>query len=237
VVLLTVNDIFVQYDGVSVLNGISIDAPEGSVTTIIGANGAGKTTTLRAISGLVPLKSGEIWFQGTRLDGEKPQRVVGRGVTHVPEGRGLFPWMSTYENLLTGAWNRRDKKEMLSDLDKVYDYFPVLKKSRNKLARNMSGGEQQMLAIGRALMARPRLYLLDEPSMGLAPMLVETVLETIRRIAKDQAVGVVLVEQNASLALEVADTAYVLELGKVVLKGNAEQIKSNPEVRRVYLGV
>jgi len=229
--------IVVHYDGIEVLKGISIDADQGVVTTLIGANGAGKTTMLRAISGLVPLASGEIWFTGERVDGMRPEDIVMKGITHVPEGRGLFPYMTVYDNLMTGAYLRKDKEGIKNDLERVYEYFPVLRKMSNRLARNMSGGEQQMLAFGRGLLAHPRLYLLDEPSIGLAPLLVQEVMLTVKRIAEEEKIGVILVEQNASLALSLAKRGYVLELGKVVLEGDPQQLIDDPNVKKAYLGI
>jgi branched-chain amino acid transport system ATP-binding protein len=235
--LLSLKNVVVRYGGVSALKGVSLSADEGAITTLIGANGAGKTTTLRAVSGLVPLASGEIWFADERIDGIKPEDIVRKGVTHVPEGRGLFPWMSVHDHLLTGAFLRRDKDGIKRDIERVYEYFPVLRRMKNRLARNMSGGEQQMLAFGRGLLANPRLFLLDEPSMGLAPILVEEIMHTISRIAEEEGTGILLVEQNASLALALAKRAYVLELGKVVLEGSAEELVGHPEIKRAYMGV
>jgi branched-chain amino acid transport system ATP-binding protein len=235
--VLNLKNIVVHYDGIEVLKGVSIEAEEGFVTTLIGANGAGKTTTLKAISGLVPLASGEIWFRGERIDGMNPEGIVGKGITQVPEGRGLFPWMTVYDNLMVGAYLRTDKGSIGRDLDKVYEYFPALKKMTKRLARNMSGGEQQMLAFGRGLLANPKLYLLDEPSMGLAPFLVQEIMQTIKRIAEEESGGVILVEQNARLALNLARKAYVLELGKIVLEGDAKELINDSSVKRAYLGM
>jgi branched-chain amino acid transport system ATP-binding protein len=235
--LLNLKNISVHYNGIEVVKGVSIDTEEGAVTTLIGANGAGKSTILRAISGLVTLAFGEIWFRGERIDGLKPDDIVKKGITHVPEGRGIFPWMSVYDNLMTGAYLRKDEPGIKRDMEKVYGYFPVLKKMSKRLGRDMSGGEQQMLAFGRGLLANPKLYLLDEPSIGLAPILVEDVMRTVERIAKEEGLGVVLVEQNASLALNVAKKAYVLELGKVVLEGSANELRDHPEVKKAYLGM
>ena len=235
--MLSLKDIVVHYDGIKVLKGVSLEAVEGSVTTLIGANGAGKTTTLKAISGIVPLASGEIWFMDERIDGMKPEDIVNKGVTQVPEGRGLFPWMTVYDNLMAGAYLRTDREGIRRDLEKVYEYFPVLKKMTKRLARNMSGGEQQMLAFGRGLLANPRLYLLDEPSMGLAPFLVQEIMQTIKRIAEEEQGGVILVEQNARLALNLARQAYVLELGRVVLEGDARELINDANVKKAYLGM
>lgn len=236
--MLSLKSIVVRYGEVTALKGLSLEAEAGAITTLIGANGAGKTTTLRAISGLVPIASGEIWFDGQRLDGLKPEEVVKKGITQVPEGRGLFPWMSVQDNLLTGAFLRRDKGAIKKDLEKVYEYFPALREMRNRLAKDMSGGQQQMLAFGRGLLAKPKFFLLDEPSMGLAPLIVENIIHnTIKRIAEEEKTGILLVEQNASLALDLADKAYVLELGEIVLEGRAKELKGHPEVKSAYLGV
>ncbi|MEW5723228.1 MAG: ABC transporter ATP-binding protein [Thermodesulfobacteriota bacterium] len=235
--MLELKNIVVRYGKKLALKDVSLEAGKGVITTLIGANGAGKSTTLRAISGLAPLESGEIWFDGERVDGRKPEDVVRMGVTHVPEGRCLFPWMSVHDNLLTGAYLRRDKEGVKRDLAKVYEYFPVLNEMRKRLARNMSGGQQQMLAFGRGLLANPKFFLLDEPSIGLAPLVVEDIINTIKRIAEEEKAGILLVEQNASLALEVAERAYVLEVGKVVLAGGAKELQGHPEVRSAYMGV
>jgi branched-chain amino acid transport system ATP-binding protein len=235
--LLSLKNVFVHYDGIEVLRGISLDADQGCVTTLIGANGAGKTTLLRVISGLVSPHSGEIWFMGERIDGMRPEDIVMKGITHVPEGRGLFPYMTVYDNLMTGAYSRKEKEGIRQDLERVYSYFPVLRKMRTRLARNMSGGEQQMLAFGRGLLANPRLYLLDEPSIGLAPLLVQEVMVTVRKIAEEEKIGVILVEQNATVALSLAKKAYVLELGRIVLEGDPHELIDDPNVKKAYLGI
>jgi len=234
--LLSLKNIVVRYGKKLALKRIYIEAEEGGITTLIGANGAGKSTTLRAISCLVPLTSGEIWFAGERIDVMKPEDVVGKGITHVPEGRGLFPWMNVHDNLLTGAFLRKDKNGLKRDIERVYEHFPVLSDMRKQLARNMSGGQQQMLAFGRGLLANPKFFLLDEPSMGLAPLIVEEIIKTIKKIAEEEKTGILLVEQNASLALDVAEKAYVLELGEIVLEGSAEELKDNPDVKSAYMG-
>lgn len=226
----------VRYGKVSAIQNISIAVPEAGVVTIIGGNGAGKTTTLRAISGLARLASGEIRFDGERIDGLPADRIVARGIAHVPEGRRIFRDLTVEENLKTGAFLRRDHDAVATDLDAVYQRFPRLAERRRQLAKTMSGGEQQMLAIGRALMAKPRLLLMDEPSMGLAPVIVEEIAKIIREISRD-GVPVVLVEQNAELALELARYAYVLETGGVALEGKAEELHDNDHVRQAYLGI
>ena len=226
----------VNYGSVSAIRDISLAVPEGGIVTIIGGNGAGKTTTLRAISGLTPVGSGEIHFNGERIDKLPADKIVGRGIAHVPEGRRVFPDLTVEENLRTGAFLRRDKPAVEADLESVYGRFSRLRERRKQLAKTMSGGEQQMLAIGRALMSKPKLLLLDEPSMGLAPVIVEDIARIIEEI-KTQGVPVVLVEQNAELALELADYAYVLETGTLALEGPAAELHDNAHVRAAYLGV
>lgn len=234
--LLEVVGASVSYGKISAIRDISINVPGGGIVTIIGGNGAGKTTTLRAISGLAPLSSGEIRFEGERIDQLAPDRIVARGIAHVPEGRRVFPDLTVEENLRTGAFLRRDAAAVAGDLDRVYDRFARLRERRRQLAKTMSGGEQQMLAIGRALMARPRLLLMDEPSMGLAPVIVEDIARIVEEIGAE-GVPVVLVEQNAELALELADYAYVLETGAMALKGPAGELHGNEHVRAAYLGI
>ena len=233
--LLEVSHATVHYHKVAALRGVSMNVPDGSVITIIGANGAGKSTLLRAISGLEPLTDGEIRFDGRRIDGMPPEQVVARGVAQVPEGRRIFPELTVLENLLTGAYLRRDREAAARDLEGVFEHFPRLKERRRQWAKTLSGGEQQMLAIGRALMSNPRLLLLDEPTIGLSPVLVQEMARIIREI-HERGVPVVLVEQNAELALTLADYAYVLEIGSVALHGPAADLHENEHVRRAYLG-
>jgi branched-chain amino acid transport system ATP-binding protein len=238
--LLAVRNVEVVYDEVIlVLRGLSLDVPKGAVVALLGANGAGKSTTLKAISGLLKAEDGkvtrgEILFDGERIDGTDPDRIVRRGIFQVMEGRRIIADMTIRENLRLGAFTRRDH-EVARDLDMVLDYFPRLKE-RTGLAGYLSGGEQQMLAIGRALMARPKMILMDEPSMGLSPLLVKEVFSIIRRINRDLGVTVLLVEQNARAALSVAAYGYVMEQGKVVLDGTAEALQTNEDVKEFYLG-
>jgi len=234
--LLEMRDATVVYDKVHAIRGISLQVPASGIVTIVGGNGAGKTTTLRAISGLARLAGGEIRFDGDRIDTLEPDRVVARGIAHVPEGRRVFPEMTVEENLRTGAFLRRDTRAVAADLESVYDRFPRLRERRRQTAKTMSGGEQQMLAIGRALMTGPRLLLMDEPSMGLAPVIVEEIGRIILEI-KARGVPVVLVEQNAEMALEIADYAYVLENGALALEGPARELHDNEHVRAAYLGI
>jgi branched-chain amino acid transport system ATP-binding protein len=234
--LLEVKNAFVNYGNISAIRDISMSAEEGSIVTIIGGNGAGKSTTLRAISGLSPIKSGEIHFNGKRIDNMPAHKIVGEGIAHVPEGRRIFPDLTVEENLRTGAFLRNDKPAIEADLEDVFERFPRLKERRVQMAKTMSGGEQQMLAIGRALMAKPKLLLMDEPSMGLAPIVVEEIAVIIEQI-NAQGMTVILVEQNAELALELANYAYVLETGDMALEGPAHELHENDQVRAAYLGV
>ena len=233
--MLNVRNIVVHYEGVEALKGVSIDAPTGSVTTLIGANGAGKSTCLRAISGLVPLTSGEIWFEGKRIDDMEPEEIVRLGIAHVPEGRRVFSTMSVFDNLMTGAFLRKDKEEIKKDLERVFNYFPILRSRMRQLAKKLSGGEQQILAFGRALLSRPKLLILDEPSLGLAPLMVQAMGEHIKQVV-DDGYSVILVEQNASLALSLAKKAYVLEIGEVALEGDARELEVDAHVKKFYLG-
>jgi branched-chain amino acid transport system ATP-binding protein len=233
--LLEVSDIHTFYGNIEALKGISVEVEDGECVTLIGSNGAGKSTTLRSISGLSPPRQGSIRFKGREITETPPQEIVSMGVAQSPEGRHVFPRMTVQENLLLGAYLRRDQSEIASDLDHVYDLFPRLKERQRQKGGTMSGGEQQMLAIGRALMAKPELLLLDEPSMGIAPILVERIYETIAEINR-QGTTILLVEQNANFALDVSSRGYVLETGKVALSDNSASLRENPEVQRAYLG-
>jgi branched-chain amino acid transport system ATP-binding protein len=233
--LLEINDVHVHYHKVAALKGIDMEVPDDGIVTIIGANGAGKSTTLRAISGLVGISKGAIVFAGKRIDGLAPEKIVALGIAHVPEGRRVFPGLTVEENLRTGAFLRHDHTEVAKDLDEVFQHFPRLKERRKQWARSLSGGEQQMLAIGRALMSRPKMLVLDEPSMGLSPVMVQEIARIVRDIVA-RGVPVVLVEQNAELALKLARYAYVLETGSIALKGPAHELHDNAHVRRAYLG-
>ena len=224
-----------QYGASKVLHGIDFAVEEGGITTILGANGAGKTTTLRAVCGMVKTQ-GELRFDGTRIDGKATESIVRLGVAHVPDGRGTFVNLSVEENLRLGAYTRRDKAVVALDFDRMYGYFPRLRERRLQQAGTLSGGEQQMLAVARALMLRPRLLLLDEPSFGLAPLIVQQLFEILRGINQSDRIGMLLVEQNAAMALALADNAYLLETGRVVMSGSAETIRNDESVRRSYLG-
>ena len=235
--MLETRDLTVKYDLISALSEVSISAEERTITTIVGSNGAGKTTLLKTISGLIRPASGEIRFLGERIDAASPTAIVRMGISQVPEGRELFPRISVYDNLMVGAYLRKDKKAIRRDLEQIYQHFPILKDRRRQLARNLSGGEQQMLAFGRALMSDPKLLLLDEPSIGLAPVIEQKIMETISVLAIEHNVGVVLVEQNAALALSVASHGYVLEQGSLVLQGPANELIRDDSVRAAYLGL
>ena len=242
--ILSLKNIEVIYDHVIlVLKGVSLDVPEGGIVALLGANGAGKSTTLKAISNLLHSERGEVTkgainFKGERVDGQTPNSMVRRGLVHVMEGRHCFGHLTVEENLLTGAYTRRDGSAAVrQDLEMIYSYFPRLKERRQSLAGYISGGEQQMTAIGRALMSRPRMMLLDEPSMGLAPQLVEQIFEITRRINQEQGVSVLLAEQNTNMALKYANYGYILETGRVVLDGEAKTLRENADVAEFYLGV
>jgi branched-chain amino acid transport system ATP-binding protein len=233
--LLDVRDINVHYGKVEAVRRVCLQVMEGEIVTLLGANGAGKTTVLRAISGLKYPTSGEIWFCGRRIDKIRPSQVVRRGVGHVPEGRGLFPNMKVEDNLLMGAYARRDGEAIKQDLQRIYQHFPRLKERRSQRAYSMSGGEQQMVAIGRALMCKPKLLVLDEPSLGLSPIMVDEIAAIIREIHK-QGISVLMVEQNAAIALGLADRGYVMETGQIVLVGTKDELYKDPRVKKAYLG-
>jgi len=234
--LLSVKNIVACYGLIQVLQGISIEVGKGDIIGLIGVNGAGKTTTLKVISGLVSVTSGEIWFMGNRIDKMTPENIVRQGIAHVPERKRLFPYMTVYENLIMGAFLRKDQIGIKKDLEEVYKYFPRLKERRKQKVSSMSGGEQQMVAIGRALLSHPKLLLVDEPSLGLAPILIQKLEDIIRQIVEKKQTSVILVEQNINLALKVAKRIYVLEKGCVVLQGNSKQIQKNEYVK-ILLGL
>jgi branched-chain amino acid transport system ATP-binding protein len=233
--MLTVDDLHVYYGNIAAVKGISLTVYPGEIVTLIGGNGAGKSTTLRTISGLLRPKRGEVRFEGERVSGLKGHEVAKRGIAQSPEGRRIFPRMTVTENLELGAFLRTDKAAIAADMEHVFELFPRLKERLTQKSGTLSGGEQQMLAMGRALMAQPRLLLLDEPSMGLAPVLVESVFETIQKV-NEQGTTVLLVEQNALAALNIANHAYVLETGLITLEGPAKELAHNDEVRKAYLG-
>ena len=233
--LLEVKDLFAGYGGTEVLHGLSMEIEEGSITTLLGANGAGKTTTLRALCKMIKVR-GQIIFDGQAVEGKATEDIVRLGVAHVPDGRGTFGSLSTEENLRLGSYTRKDKDGVALDMERMYSHFPRLKERRNQQAGTLSGGEQQMLAISRALMLRPRLLLLDEPSFGLAPLIVREIFDIMQTINQSDKVTILLVEQNAAMALDMAKYAYLLETGKLVLSGLSKDLKQDEAVRRSYLG-
>jgi branched-chain amino acid transport system ATP-binding protein len=232
---LEVRRLHAAYGQTRVLHGLDFELDKGRITALLGANGAGKTTTLRALCAMVKTK-GEIRFAGSRIDGRGTEDIVRMGVAHVPDGRGTFAHLTTEENLRLGAYTRRDRAAVQGDLERVYAYFPRLAERRHQQAGTLSGGEQQMLAVSRALMLAPKLMLLDEPSFGLSPLLVGELFAILKRINEREEVSMLLVEQNAAMALELADTAYLIETGRVVLSGTSNELKRNDAVRRAYLG-
>jgi len=235
--MLKLNNITTYYGNIQALKGISIDVSEGEIITLIGANGAGKSTTLMSICGIVPPKSGEILFMDQPIHNMKPNDIVSLGISQVPEGRRIFPYLTVMENLDMGAFLRSDRDEMNNDLEYIFELFPILAERRNQAGGTLSGGEQQMLAVGRALMARPRLLLLDEPSLGLAPMVVKQIFEILTKINTESNTTIFLVEQNANLALQVAHRGYVMETGRITLSDTADNLFSNEGVRKAYLGM
>lgn len=234
--MLELQDLRVSYGPIPALHGISLRVPDGKIVTLLGTNGAGKSTTLRAISGLVQPHAGSIRFQDVEMAGLPAHRIVARGIAHVPEGRMIFSNLTVLENLRMGAYLRRDKRNFAGDMDSIFEMFPRLRERLRQSAGTLSGGEQQMLAIGRALMGRPRCLLLDEPSLGIAPILVQTIFERIVEINREAGLAILLVEQNANLALEISHYGYVLETGRITLEGDAATLRENPEVQAAYLG-
>ncbi len=234
-VLLSVHDVKVAYGGIQAVKGVSLEVREGELVSLIGSNGAGKTTTMKAITGLLPLGGGHIQLAGNTIDGQGPWDLVQQGLAMVPEGRGVFTRMTIVENLQMGAYIRDDNAAIADDIERVFTTFPRLKERRDQLAGTMSGGEQQMLAMGRALMSRPKVLLLDEPSMGLSPIMVDKIFEVIQEVSA-QGVTILLVEQNASRALQIADRGYVMESGLITLSGDAHEMLHDPKVREAYLG-
>jgi branched-chain amino acid transport system ATP-binding protein len=233
--MLEVKDLKVAYGRVLAVKGISFKVDQGQVVTLLGTNGAGKTTTLRTISGLIRPESGEIWFEGDRIDATPAHQVLTRGLAHSPEGRKIFPRLTVEENLMLGAFARKDKSGVAQDLERVFNLFDILRERRNQPAGTFSGGEQQMLAIGRAMMSRPKLLMLDEPSMGLSPLMMQRIMSTIVEL-QSEGVTILLVEQNAPAALSLANYGYVLEVGKIVLENTGEALLGDENVRKAYLG-
>ena len=234
--MLEIKNLTVNYGAITALHGITLSVKPGSIVTLIGGNGAGKTTTLRTISGLLKPQSGEVLYDGKSLVGLKPHRIVALGLSHVPEGRMVFANLTVHENLMMGAYLQRDKAIIRQELERVFTTFPRLQEREQQIAGTLSGGEQQMLAIGRALMSRPKFLMLDEPSLGLAPLLVKTIFEKIVEINRAHGLTILLVEQNANLALEISHFGYVLETGRIILQDQSAALRQNPQVKSAYLG-
>ncbi|AMB94324.1 ABC transporter ATP-binding protein [Aerococcus sanguinicola] len=234
--MLDIRDIHVSYGMIEALKGIDLKVEEGQIVSLIGSNGAGKTTTLKTISGLLRPTTGEILFEGKPLQKMSTIQIVRNGISQVPEGRHVFPKMTVYENLLMGAYSRTDRLQIIEDIEHMFEFFPILKERLNQDAATLSGGEQQMLAMARALMAKPRLLLLDEPSMGLAPIIIQQIFEIIQKIHKEEGTTVLLIEQNAKSALEISDYAYVLEVGRITAEGRGSELLDSEEVQKAYLG-
>lgn len=234
--MLEIRELCVNYGSIAALHGIDIDVPKGHIVTLIGGNGAGKSTTLRAVSGIVRARIGSIQFEGEEISKLEPHQIVGRGLCHVPEGRMIFANLTVMENLLLGAYRRKDKQAFPKDLDYIFGIFPRLQERQQQNAGTLSGGEQQMLAIGRALMAKPRCLMLDEPSLGIAPLLVKTIFEKIVEVNRELGITILLVEQNANLALEISNYGYVLETGRIILANESAKLREDPKVKECYLG-
>ncbi|MDF1730276.1 MAG: ABC transporter ATP-binding protein [Minwuia sp.] len=235
--ILTVSNVETYYGPIMAIRGVSIAVNEGDIVTVLGSNGAGKTTILKTISGVMDPRKGKVMFEGEDITSREPDWVMRRGISHVPEGREVFPFLSVQENLRMGAFTRKDAKGVVDDIDMVFNYFPVLKERREQPAGQLSGGEQQMLSISRALMARPKVMLLDEPSLGLSPRLVKEIFEIIVRLNKERGVTMLLVEQNANMALKTADFGYVLEVGRIVMEDPCEKLIQREDIQEFYLGV
>ena len=234
--VLEVRNVETFYGPIMAIRGVSLEVPKGKIVTILGANGAGKTTLLKTVSGVMDPEKGQILLNGEEIQGREPDQIVREGVAHVPEGREVFPFLSVEDNLMMGAFTRTDD-EITSDIQMVFDYFPVLLERRNQAAGTLSGGQQQMLAMGRGLMARPQILLLDEPSLGLSPILVQEIFSIVKRLNEEQSVTMMLVEQNARVALNAAHFGYVLELGRIVMAGEARKLLASEDIQEFYLGV
>ncbi len=235
--MLKIENIKTFYGNIQALQDVSIEVSEGEIITLIGANGAGKSTTLMSISGIEPPRSGKIFFEGKDITGMDPDKIVSLGIVQVPEGRRIFPFLTVRENLDMGAFLRNDKESIKKDIEYVFSLFPILAERRNQAGGTLSGGEQQMLAISRALMAKPRLLLLDEPSLGLAPIITQQIMEIIKKVNTENKTTIFLVEQNANLALKIADRGYVMETGRITMKDTAKNLREDEKVRKAYLGV
>jgi branched-chain amino acid transport system ATP-binding protein len=234
--LLRLSNVETSYGPIQAIRGVSLEVPEGSIVTVLGANGAGKTTVLKTISGVMDPDKGSVVFDGQQIQRRDPDKVARLGIAHVPEGREVFPYLSVRENLMMGAYARRDRDAIAGDLERIHDYFPVLAERSEQQAASLSGGEQQMLAIGRALMARPKLLLLDEPSLGLSPILMQEIFAIIARVNVEEGTTMLLVEQNAHMALEIAQIGYVLEVGRIVMEDTCARLREQKDIQEFYLG-
>ncbi len=234
--ILKIDNLESYYGPIMAIRGVSLIVEEGQIVTVLGANGAGKTTLLKTISGIMDPEKGTIALMGQKIQGKEPDKIVQMGITHVPEGREVFPILTVEENLRMGAYSRKDKENIMADLDLVYDYFPILRKCRLQQAGTLSGGQQQMMAIGRGLMARPKIMLLDEPSLGLSPLLTKDIFLIIKRLNVEQGVTMILVEQNAKVALDVANYGYVMELGRIVMSDQSLKLQNSKDIQEFYLG-
>ena len=234
--LLEINNLESFYGPIMAIRGVSLKVDKGQIVTVLGANGAGKSTLLKTISGIMDPEKGEVRFNGAPIQGQEPHKIVEQGIVHVPEGREVFPLLTVDENLSLGAYTRSDKAEIERDRQMVFDYFPILAERRNQEAGTLSGGQQQMLAIGRGLMLRPQIMLLDEPSLGLSPLLVQEIFAILRRLNSEEHVTMMLVEQNARIALELADIGYVMEIGRIVMDGSADRLMESEDIKSFYLG-
>ena len=234
--LLEINNLESFYGPIMAIRGVSLKVDKGQIVTVLGANGAGKSTLLKTISGIMDPEKGEVRFNGAPIQGQEPHKIVEQGIVHVPEGREVFPLLTVDENLSLGAYTRSDKAEIERDRQMVFDYFPILAERRNQEAGTLSGGQQQMLAIGRGLMLRPQIMLLDEPSLGLSPLLVQEIFAILRRLNAEEHVTMMLVEQNARIALELADIGYVMEIGRIVMDGSADRLMESEDIKSFYLG-
>jgi branched-chain amino acid transport system ATP-binding protein len=235
--VLEIKNLETFYGPIMAIRGVSLEVPKGKIVTILGANGAGKTTLLKTVSGVMDPEKGQVVLDGKEIQGRDPDHIVRAGVAHVPEGREVFPFLSVAENLIMGAYTRKDRENIPTDLEMVFSYFPILKDRRDQQAGTMSGGQQQMLAIGRGLMTKPKVMLLDEPSLGLSPLLVQEIFTIIKRLNQEQGVTMMLVEQNANVALKAAHYGYVLEIGRIVMAGEAKKLLASEDIREFYLGV
>lgn len=234
--MLKVENMHIYYGSIHAVKGINIELRKGEIITLIGANGAGKTSVLKALSGIVSVKEGDVFFDNESLLKKSPEKIVKKGIVHVPQGRKIFEDMTVNDNLILGAYARKDKKNINEDIAKVYNFFPRLHDRKNQIAKNISGGEQQMLVIGRGLMSKPKILILDEPSLGLPPITVKEIYNIIKSINNEDGIAIIIAEQNANISIRISDRAYIMEAGRIVLHGDSESISNNSQVKQVYLG-